>query len=148
MEVSGSYEFNAPAATVWDLLLDPEVLASCMPGVESLETVGEDEYQAVLNLGVGPVRGRYNAKITLKDQDPYKFYRLVVEGSGLLGFANGESQITLVENNGKTNLQIKGDAQIGGRIARVGQRMMASVAKGMLDQFIKCTQESLNSRSL
>lgn len=148
MEVSGSYEYNAPAETVWDLLLDPEVLASCMPGVESLESVGEDEYQAVLNLGVGPVRGRYNAKITLKDQNPYHSYRMVVEGSGLLGFANGESQITLVESNGKTTLQIKGDAQIGGRIAGVGQRMIGSVAKGMLDQFIKCTQESLNSRGL
>ena len=148
MEVSGSYEFNAPAATVWSLLLDPEVLASCVPGVESLETVGDDQYQAVLSLGIGPVRGRYNAKITLRDQDPYHSYRLVVEGSGLLGFANGESEITLVEDNGKTTLQVKGDAQIGGRIARVGQRMMGSVAKGMLDQFIKCTQESLNSRRL
>lgn len=143
MEVSGSYEFNASAEKVWGLLMDPKVLASSLPGVESLDPIGPDEYQAVVNVGVGPIRGRYNAKIFLRDQNPYRSYRLVLQGSGSLGFANGESLITLVEQDGKTTLSIKGDTQVGGTVARVGQRMMGSVAQGMMDRFIKNVQESL-----
>lgn len=143
MDVSGSYEFNATAEQVWALLMDPKVLANCLPGVESLDPVGADGYQAVVNVGVGPISGRYNAKIFLRDQNPYQSLRLVLEGSGSLGFANGESLITLSEQSGKTTLTIKGDTQIGGPVARVGQRMMGSVAQGMMDRFIKCLQDSV-----
>ncbi|HEU0022543.1 MAG TPA: carbon monoxide dehydrogenase subunit G, partial [Dehalococcoidia bacterium] len=90
MEISGSYEFNAPAEKVWGLLMDPKVLAKCLPGVESLDPIGPDEYQAVVNVGVGPIRGRYQAKIFLRDLNPHQSYRLVMQGSGPLGFANGE----------------------------------------------------------
>jgi carbon monoxide dehydrogenase subunit G len=141
MEVSGSYEFNAPAEKVWALLMDPEVLKNCLPGVESLEPVGPDEYQAAVNVGVGPIRGRYQAKIFLRDLNPHHSYRLVLQGSGPLGFANGESSITLVEQEGKTILNIKGNTQVGGTVARVGQRMMGSVAQGMMDRFIKSVQD-------
>ncbi|MDA0734569.1 MAG: carbon monoxide dehydrogenase subunit G [Chloroflexi bacterium] len=143
MEVSGSYEFNATAEQVWGLLMDPKVLASCLPGVQSLDPVGADEYQAVVNVGVGPVNGRYTAKIFLRDQNPYNSLKLVLEGKGSLGFANGESLINLVEQDGKTTLNIKGDTQVGGPVARVGQRMMGSVAQGMMDRFIKCLQDSV-----
>ena len=143
MEVSGSYEFNASAERVWGLLMDPTVLANCLPGVQSLDPVGPGEYQAVVNVGVGPISGRYNAKIFLRDQVPYTSLLLVLEGSGSLGFANGESSITLVEQDGKTTLNIKGDTQIGGTVARLGQRMIGSVAQGMMDRFIKCLQDSV-----
>jgi carbon monoxide dehydrogenase subunit G len=141
MEISGSYEFNAPAERVWALLMDPKVLKNCLPGVESLDPTGPDEYQAVVNVGVGPIRGRYNAKIFLRDLNPHQSYRLVLQGNGPLGFANGESSITLVEQDGKTTLNIKGDTQVGGTVARVGQRMMGSVAQGLMDRFIKSVQE-------
>ena len=118
MEVSGSYEFNATAEKVWGLLMDPKILASCLPGVESLDPLGPEEYQAVVNVGVGPISGRYNAKIFLRDLNPYNSLKLVLEGRGSLGFANGESSITLVEHDGKTTLNIKGDTQVGGRFAR------------------------------
>ena len=143
MEVSGSYQFNSTAEKVWGLLMDPKVLANCLPGVESLNAVGPEEYQAVVNVGVGPISGRYNAKIFLRDQKPYDSLTLVLEGSGSLGFANGESFITLVEQVGKTTLNIKGDTQIGGPVARLGQRMMGSVAQSMMDRFVKCLQDSV-----
>ena len=143
MDMSGSYEFNAPAERVWNALLDPTVIANCLPGVESFNPVGVAEYSAVVSLGVGPIRGRYNAKIFLKDQKPHESYRLVVQGSGSSGFANGESQVTLVEQDGKTVVHVKSEAQAGGTMARVGQRLMGNVAKGMMDRFFNCLQESV-----
>ena len=97
----------------------------------------------MVNVGVGPISGRYDAKIFLRDQKPYDSLTLVLEGSGSLGFANGESFITLVEQVGKTTLNIKGDTQIGGPVARLGQRMMGSVAQSMMDRFVKCLQDSV-----
>ena len=142
MKVTGTYTFNAPAAQVWDTLMDPQVLAGCIPGCEGLEPTGEGAYQAVINVGIGPVRGRYNAKIMLLDRVPPRSYRLVIEGNGSIGFANGEAQVTLVDEDGRTTVNVDSDAQAGGTVARVGQRMMGSVAKGMLDRFFGCLQQS------
>ena len=143
MEISGSYQFNGTAEEVWNLLMDPKVLANCLPGVQSLNAVGPEEYQAVVNVGVGPISGQYNAKIFLQDQNPHESLTLILEGSGSLGFANGKSFITLVEQGSKTTLNIKGDTQIGGPVARLGQRMMGSVAQSMMDRFVKCLQDSV-----
>ena len=142
MKVSGTYKFSAPAAQVWDTLMDPQVLAGCIPGCQGLEPAGEGEYQTVVTVGVGPVRGRYSGRIMLLDQDPPNSYRLVIHGNGTIGFANGEAKVTLAEENGETTVKVDSDAQVGGTVARVGQRMMSSVAKGMLDRFFGCLQES------
>ena len=142
MKITGSYEFDASAQHVWQVLTDPKVLADCIPGCEGLEPQGNDEYQAQLTVGVGPVRGKYNAKITMKDKEPYQSYALVVQGNGLPGFVNAEAKITLVEQGGKTTVQVDSDAQAGGPVARVGQRMMDSVARLMLNQFFTCLQKA------
>ena len=144
MEVSASYLFDAPAAAVWAALTDPAVLQRCMPGCESLETVGEGEYRAVVNLGLGLIRGRYQAQIAIRDAQPPQSYRLVVEGSGSLGFARGAAAVTLTESAGKTTAQVVSQGQAGGPAARVGQRMMESAARGMLDQFFSNLQAEVN----
>ncbi len=146
MEISARYVFDAPASQVWDTLMNPAALARCMPGCESLEPVGENEYQAVVNVGVGPVRGRYTAKIAITEAQPYQSYRLEISGSGSIGFANGNSLVTLEEQNGQTMVQVTSQAQTGGTVARVGQRMMESVARGLLDRFFTCLQESVQLR--
>ena len=143
MDISASYLFDAPAVQVWDTLMDPQVLAGCMPGCESLEPTGENEYQAVVNVGVGLVRGRYTVKIAIADANPYQSYRLTIGGSASIGFANGESLVTLEEQDGRTTVRVTSQAQAGGTVARVGQRMMESVAKGLLDRFFTCLQESV-----
>ena len=143
MEVSGTYQFQAPAAQVWEKLMDPDSLSACIPGCESFRALGDDQYEAVLNVGVGAVRGRYSAKISLRDQHPGRSYRLVMEGSGAIGFASGESLVTLEEQDGVTTVQVSSDAQAGGAVARVGQRMMGSVAKSMLDRMFTCLQQSV-----
>ena len=143
MKVSGSYQFDAPAAGVWEVLTDPKVLASCIPGCEGLDATGGDEYRAVMTVGVGPIRGSYDAKIALLDKVPPHSYRLAIEGSGGIGFVNGEAAITLVEQDGKTIVTVDGDSQAGGSIALVGQRLMGSVAQSMMNQFFNCLQRSI-----
>ena len=143
MKVTASYQFDAPAADVWNTLTDTTALAGCIPGCEGLESIGDDQYKAVIVAGIGPVRGRFNAKISMLDQAPNRSYRLVVEGSGGGGFINGEANVTLVEENGKTTVQVDGDSHVGGPVARVGQRMMDSVAKTMMDRFFGCLQEAV-----
>ena len=125
--------------------MNPDVLAGCMPGCEKLEPVGPDEYQAAVTVAVGPVRGRYTAKIVITEAHPYQSYRLAIGGNGSIGFANGESLVTLAETDGKTTVQVTSQAQAGGTVARVGQRMMESVARGLLDRFFTCLQESVKS---
>lgn len=143
MELSASYSFDAPAAQVWATLMDPAALQRAMPGCESLEPIGNGEYQAVVNLGIGLIRGRYNAKIAIKDPQPPLSYRLAIDGSGPLGFANGESLVTLTETAGKTTVQVSSQGQAGGTAARVGQRMLESVARGMLNQFFTALQSEV-----
>jgi hypothetical protein len=142
MKVSGTYQFDAPAKKVWDTLMDPKTLSDCIPGCDGFNSTGPDQYQAVVNVGIGPVRGRYNAKFALLDQQPPTSYRLSVEGSGPAGFVNGSASVILAEGGGKTSVQVDGDAQVGGTVARVGQRLMGSVAKGLMDRFFGCLNES------
>ena len=142
MKVSGSYEFDVPAARVWQVLTEPKSLSSCLPGCEGLDPIGGDEYQAVLTVRVGPIHARYNAKIAMLDKVPHQSYRLVVSGTGSGSFVNGEAKITLVEHNGKTTVSLEGDSHAGGTVARVGQRLMDGVARSMMDKFFSCLQQA------
>jgi carbon monoxide dehydrogenase subunit G len=142
MEVSASYRFAAPPATVWALLIDPDVVGSCLPGCERLEPLGDDRYRAQLTLAVASVSGQYSGTVTILDKRPPQSYRLVVEGSGKPGFVKGEVLIELAdEPDDSTTVRVKGEGQVGGLIARVGQRLLGSVSKMMMDRFFACLQE-------
>ena len=143
MKLTGSYEFDAPADKVWEALIDPVSLAGCIPGCQDMEAINKDEYKANLTVGVGPVRGRYTATITVRDKTPFEAFRLGVEGTGAVGFVSGEATITLTERDGKTSVSVDSDAQVGGTVARVGQRLMDSVGKMMMDNFFGCLRESV-----
>ena len=142
MKVSSSYVFDAPAAKVWQVLTEPKSLSRCIPGCEGLDPIGGDEYQAVLSVKIGPISARYNAKIAMRDQEPHQSYRLVVSGTGSGSFVNGEAKITLAEHDGKTTVSVEGDSQVGGTVARVGQRLMDGVARSMMDKFFTCLQQA------
>ena len=146
MQVKTSYTFDAPAAQVWATILDPEVIAGCVPGCEALTPLGDDQYEASLNVGVGSIKASYKAKITLADQAPPTSYKLKVEGRGSPGFVQGEALISLLENGDKTTVQVEGDAQVGGTIARVGQRLLGTVNQRMMDNFFNCLKESVAKR--
>jgi uncharacterized protein len=138
MKIEGSYEFKAPRERVWQVLLDPQVMAQCMPGCESMEEVSPDQYEASVKVGIAAVKGSYKAKVAIKDKQPPSHYVLSGQGSGGPGFMQGDLVIDLEENtNGGTTLKYRTDAKIGGLIAGVGQRMLGGIGKMMVDQFFK-----------
>jgi carbon monoxide dehydrogenase subunit G len=143
MDLSESYTFAAPPATVWNLLIDPDVVAACLPGCDRLEPIGEDQYRAALTLAVAAVSGSYTGTISILDKRPPHSYRLVVEGTGKPGFVKGEATVELVEDNDSTIVNVKGSGQVGGLIARVGQRLLGSVSKMMMDRFFACLQSKV-----
>lgn len=137
MKIEGSYRFNAPREKVWQVLIDPTIIAQCMPGCESLNEVGPDQYEATMKVGIASVKGSYKGKVTLKDKQAPSHYVLSGEGSGGPGFMQGDVTIDLEESNGQTVLRYSTEAKVGGIIASIGQRMLNGVAKMMVDQFFK-----------
>ena len=135
MKVSGSYTFDAPRERVWQFLIDPDRLSRCIPGVKQFQTVGEHEYAGEIDVGVGAVKGLYAGKVKLEDLRPPEHYRMVFDGKGKQGFVKGSGTLDLADEGSKTLLKYTGDAQIGGPLAGVGQRMLEGVAKTMTTQF-------------
>lgn len=142
MKLTGNYEINAPRETVWNTITQPESLQGCIPGCQRLEDVGDGNYEASISAQFGPVRGSFNAKVSIRDWNPYESYRLIVSANGAPGFVNGEAFITLTEDGGVTTVSVDGDGQAGGLLARVGQRMMENVSRSMMDRFFGCLAES------
>jgi len=143
MEISGSYTFKAPVDRVWNLLMDPAVLSSCIPGCDRLEPDGEDRYTVTLTVGLAAITGTYTGTVVLTEKIPNTSYRLEVEGQGRPGFVKGSSVIALRANGGETAVDVAGSVQTGGAIARVGQRLIGGVAKMMLDRFFTCLQTKI-----
>jgi carbon monoxide dehydrogenase subunit G len=137
LKVEGSYTFSAPRERVWQVLLDPKIMAQCMPGCESMIEVAPDQYEAVMKVGIASVKGTYKGKVTIKEKQPPAHYILSGEGSGGPGFMQGDVAIDLEEVNGQTVLKYSTDAKVGGLIASIGQRMLNGVSKMMVDQFFK-----------
>lgn len=137
LKIEGSYMFNAPRDRVWQVLLDPSIMARCMPGCESMIEVAPDRYETVMKVGVASVKGTYKGKVAIKDKQIPSHYVLSGEGSGGPGFMQGDVTIDLEENHGQTLLRYSTDPKIGGLIASVGQRMLNGVAKMMAEQFFK-----------
>jgi uncharacterized protein len=148
MKISGSYTMNASREDVWGRLLDPDSLASCLPGVEKLDKTGENEYDMAMNVGVGMIRGTYDGKVRLSDINEPTDYKMYVEGSGRPGFVKGTGVIQLAEtNNGTTEITYEGDVEVGGPVGSVAQRMLGSVSKRMVDQFFGCVEKQLSEGS-
>ena len=142
MKLNGSYQIAAPPETVWGAITDPDSLKGCIPGCQRLEDVGDGNYEATISASLGPVRGNFSAKVSIRDWNPYQSYTMVVSASGTPGFINGEAFITLTEYGDVTTVSVDGDGQAGGLLARVGQRMMESVSRNMMDRFFGCLTEA------
>ena len=140
MDLNGSYTFEAPPARVWDLLMDPAVISSCIPGCDSMEPEGEDRYKVKLTVAIAAITGGYEGTVAITDKVQPSSYRLTVEGQGKPGFAKGTSAITLRAEGDQTVVDVSGTVQTGGPIARVGQRLIGGVSKMMLDRFFVCLQ--------
>lgn len=143
MKVEGSYAFPAPPQQVWDLLLDPESLRSCIPGCETINETGPDQFEATLKVGVASIRGTYKSKIAIAEKDEPNAYTLRVEGTGGQGFVKGTARISLTPEGEDTRVKVDADGQVGGMIAGVGQRMLGGVAKMLMNQFFDCLKGRL-----
>jgi carbon monoxide dehydrogenase subunit G len=140
MTLEGTYTFNAPRQKVWDMLMDPAAIASCVPGCEGLEPLGDDKYRAKVVASVAAISGSYEGTVAMLDKVSPESYRLVIEGQGRHGFVTGESRVVLRDGGESTAVQVTGTMEVGGTIARVGQRLIGSVSKMMMDRFFSCLQ--------
>jgi carbon monoxide dehydrogenase subunit G len=139
MEMTGTREMPAPTDAVWRALNDPAVLKECIVGCESIQPDGNDSYTMVLATKVGPVAARFSGKMRLAELEPRRSYTLHFEGSGgVAGFAKGEGRVTLVPTGpDATRLEYVAKAQVGGKLAQVGSRLIDGAAQRLAEDFFE-----------
>lgn len=147
MKIAGDYTFEAPRDLVWEALNDPNVLAQIMPGCEKLVQLGENEYEGALNIKVGPVQGVFQGLIKLTDISAPESYKMQVDGKGAPGFVKGVGGVVLEDQGDTTLMHYDGDAQVGGRIASVGQRLIDSSAKSIIKQSLEGLHQYIKAKN-
>jgi len=136
MDLTGEHRINAPRAVVWAGLNDPETLKQSIDAVEEITKVSDSEFDALAVVKVGPVKAKFKGKITLSDIDPPNGYTITGEGQGgAAGFAKGSAKVNLEEADGGTLLKYTVNAQIGGKLAQIGSRLVDGAARKYADEF-------------
>ncbi len=137
MKIEGQYTFDAPRDVVWKTVLDAEVLGNVLPGCEDFHEVGENQFEGLLKIKVGPVQGKFKGNVELSDLVEPSSYKLRVRGKGPPGFVDGKGELTLEDDGAQTVLHYEVDAKVGGRIASVGQRLLDSSSKVITRQALE-----------
>ncbi len=136
MDMTGEYRIPAPREKVWESLNDPEILKTCIPGCEELNKDSDTELSAKVSTKVGPVSAKFTGKVTLSDINPPEGYKITGEGQGgVAGFAKGGAEVKLEADGNETVLTYTATAQVGGKLAQIGSRLIDSTAKKMAGQF-------------
>jgi carbon monoxide dehydrogenase subunit G len=147
MKLEGEYIFDGTREEVWELVRDPEVLATALPGAQSLQKISDSEYEGKMQIRVGPLSGLFSGKVVVSNEVPPESYTLSVEGRGGPGFATGTGDVQLIDQgDGTTLMKYVGDVQIGGKLASVGQRMVETVSKSMTRQGLETLNKALQAR--
>jgi len=147
MLIESEFSFDIPPEVVYDGLLDPEILASALPGTDRLELTGEDRYEGEMEASVGPVTAaRFSVVVELKEMVRPESFDMHVDGKGKAGFVNGIAKVAFEEMDGGTLMKYRADLQVGGRVASVGQRLLESVGKMMAKQGLEAVDRSLTER--
>ena len=148
MEMQGERRIPAPRQVVWERLNDPETLKQCIPGCESVDKVSDTEFTAKVRAKVGPVSARFAGKVTLSDLDPPAGYTISGEGTGgVAGFAKGSARVALEEEGGETVMRYGVQAQVGGKLAQIGSRLVDGTARKLADQFFDRFAAAINPES-
>lgn len=148
MKLQGSHPLDAPRQVVWEALLDPDVLAKTLPGIERLERTEGDRFEAAMNIKVGPVQGKFDGHVELTDLDPPDGYRMKMHGQGAPGFVDGRGAVTLTDaDGGGTEIAYDLDVQVGGRLAGVGQRLLDTTAKSLARQAVESLGRQVGARA-
>ncbi len=146
MEMTGRYRIPAPRARVWAALNDPVVLKESIPGCQSLEKLSDTEMAATVKAKVGPVSATFQGTVTLSNLDPPNGYTISGEGKGgAAGFARGGAEVALADDDGMTLLTYTVKAQVGGKLAQLGARLIDATAKQMADQFFATFAEKVGT---
>jgi uncharacterized protein len=137
MKISGAHQIRLPRERAYTLLQDPLILAKCMPGCQGLDLIGENEYAMRMKMVLASVSGLFDGKVRISEPSPPDSFRLLVEGSGKIGFMKGEGLLSLTGADSITQVQYDGDVHVGGTIASVGQRLIDMTAKMMIKRFFE-----------
>ncbi len=135
LKITGTQTLPLAPEEAYRRLQDPEVLARAIPGCEGLEKIGDNEYAMKMKMAMASVSGAFDGKVRITDQNPPTSFRLVVEGSGKIGFVKGDGLLKLSAKDAGTEVNYEGDVQVGGTIAAVGQRLIDMTAKMMIKKF-------------
>lgn len=145
MKIEGKQTIHAPRERVFQALNDPAVLQKCIPGCEALEKTAENQYTAKLTAGVGSIKSKFTATVSISDVVEPSHYKLTVEGKGQPGFAKGSGDLELREQDGDTEIEYSGDVNVGGLLASVGQRMIQATGNMLAGKFFKALEEQTQS---
>jgi len=143
MKIEGSYKVPASREIVYKQLLDPDALKQALPGCEKLEPNSDGSYQAEMKVGIAAVKGTYQGRVEIVDQNPPERFRIRVNAQGKGGFLKGEGEIVLTGSDGETTVSYAGDTQVGGLIAAVGQRMIQAATRQIVTQFFQAFARQL-----
>ena len=147
MKIQGRYLVCAERDQVWAALNDERVLSRCIPGVKTLEKISNTEFAATVTTKVGPVKATFSGEVTLSDLDPPNGYKISGEGQGgVAGFAKGTCVVSLAEAQDETELSYEAEAQVGGKLAQIGSRMVVGVAKKTADQFFEAFKAEVEGK--
>jgi len=147
MKIEGEYTFDGPREDLWELVRDPEVLATCLPGTQSVQKMSDNEYAGEIKVRIGPISGIFSGQLFVTNEVPPVSCTLTVEGKGKVGFLKGIGNIDMIDQGeGKTLMKYTGEVQIGGKVASVGQRLFDTVSKGMTKQGLDKLNEILQTQ--
>ena len=148
LRIAGNYTFEATREEVWAAINDPEVLARTIPGCQRLDQIAEHEYESTLKVGLQAVRGVYTGRVKLDGHVPLESYAIHLDGKGSNGFLKGAGTVHLRTDGANTILDYGGEAQIGGTIASIGQRLLDGAAKTLIHQSLKALANQVEARRL
>lgn len=143
MHFAGTHVLPVSREVLWKLLNDPAVLTRVTPGVKELELIGEDKYQALFDVKLGPVNSTFSGTLEVAEKVPPESYRLLVQVEGKIGAASAAGALILKNENGNTLVSFAGDAQLSGVLARMGQRLLTGVARMYTSQFFKALEKEI-----
>jgi carbon monoxide dehydrogenase subunit G len=148
MEMSGEQLIPATQAQTWAALNDPEILKACVPGCESIEKSGENEYVVLMTARIGPVSAKFKGKLALSDLNPPDSYSIAFEGQGgVAGFGKGGAKVQLIPEAGNTKLSYQVKANVGGKLAQIGSRLVDAAAKKLAEEFFNAFNAKVASEN-
>ena len=145
MQLTATYTFDAPVEATWALLMDTTAIAACLPGCKGLTPAGDNRYDVELGVAIAAISGDFRGSVALQDLEPPRSYTLVVEGTGRHGFVKGRADMALQADGDRTLVKIAAQADVGGTIARLGQRLVEGVARTTMDRFYTCLAKRLSA---